>query len=385
MMYLEAFPAEFRLGFALLFAALTAGICWRWPHAPGKWWLIAAAVVAVWHPLSGAAVVQFGVRKFGAIQPQLWPVGDYWLTASLLIIYGQTLILPAWTSRPARRWFINLLGSWGIFCLLIPSERDSNSSNGFVGLVAMFSAGLMGLGLAFGFWQAMQAPDRKDPWITTVKNVGLALLVGWLAIIVLTAASSGYVWSAPIIILGILGGSVAVGLGTTAFSLPHYTVEKPSGVQPPAGTSVSSPPAPMQAEAASIISPAPNQAANPPAGSFEPVKVGRNAIPQPTTSASPRFSFGGFVAACVVMVFVAWFAIILAAPHRGPLSPHFTPLGTREYLQDQDPVNRVLALGILVSAGLFTVGSWRVGSRGFAIGALVSGVLLALLALKLHS
>jgi hypothetical protein len=361
MMYLEAFPSEFRLGFALLFAGITVAVCWRWPHAAGRWWLIAAAVVAVWQPLTGAALIQFGDRKYGSVQPQSWPVGDYWLIASLLIIYGQTLCPPAWTCRPARRWFINLLGSWGVFCLLAAGGSDTNATNELVGLVATFSAGLMGLGLAFGFWQAMQAGGQKDPWLTTAMNVGLALLVGWLVLIVLTAASSGYVWGAPFIVLGILGGSVVVGLGTTTVSHQPDPTEGSSAVQSTARPSV------------------------PPPDSSSSPKADAGTSPLPPTPASPRFSFVEFVVACFVMVFVAFFAVLLAAPHRGPLSPHFTTLGTREYLEDQGPVNRVLALGILVSAALFTVGSWKVGSRGFAIGALISGVLLALLALKLHS
>lgn len=400
MMYIEAFPAEIRLGIALLLVAVTVAICWRWPHAAGRWWLIAAAVVAVWQPLAGAALIPIHGRNPSSAQTLSWPVGDYWLTASLLIIYGQTLCLPAWNTRPARRWFINLLGSWGVFCLLIAAGSGPNTTNELVGLVAKFSAGLMGLGLVFGFWQAMQAGDRKDPWLTTAKNVGLALLVGWLALVVLTAASSGYVWGAPVVIFGILGGSVAVGLGVTLASRQSETHSEPTGVQPAATVAVAAPPTPSSPgeEATSERATAASQAATLPADSLVQSRADTGASPAlsaaPDTTkadapASPeatnqRFSFGAFVAACFVMVLVAWVAVDLAAPHRGPQSPHVTPLGTHEYLQDQGPVNRTLALGIGLTALGIAKLAWRPGWRSFAAGMLVSGLLLALLALGLH-
>jgi hypothetical protein len=215
-------------------------------------------------------------------------------------------------------------------------------------VAAKFSAGLMGLGLIFGIGQEVLAGDRKDGCLTAAKNVGLALLVGWLALVVLTFASSGYVWTAPVIVLGILGGSVAAGLGVTPLSIRNETRRELSGIQTTVTVAVhSSPtPAPSGKEAVVEVASAANQAPPPSADAGKPSQTDTGASPalsattdvqRTDASAQPeaanqRFSFGAFVAACFVMVPVTWIAVALAAPLRGPLSPHFTTLGTREYL-----------------------------------------------------
>lgn len=400
MMYIEAFPAEIRLGVALLFAGVAGVVCWRWPRAAGKWWLVAAALVAVWQPLTGVELIPVRSRTPGSAPTLSWPVGDYWVLASLLIIYGQTVCLPAWNAWPARRWFTNLLGSWGVYCLLTLSVNNTNPSDALVGTTAKFSAGLMCLGLIFGLWQELHAGDQKDWWLTAAKHVGLALLVGWLALVVLTLASSGHVWSAPVIVLGILGGSVAAGMGVMLVSRRRETYREPSGVPPAATAAVSAPPTLSSPgkEVTSERAIAASQAATLPADSLVQSRADTGAIP--ALSATPdtrradapaapeainqRFSFGAFVAASFVMVLVAWIAVALAASHRGARSPHVTPLGTHEYLQDQGPVNRTLALGIALAALAIAKVAWRPGWRSFAAGILVSGLLLALLALGLH-
>lgn len=400
MTYFETFLTESRLGTALLLAGSAVAVCWRWPRAPGKWWLIAAAVVAVWQLLTGAGLIPIHGRNPNSTQTVPWPVGGYWLLASLLIIYAQTVCLPGWNSRPARRWFTNVLGSWGAYCLLTVGRSSSDGSDALIDVTGKFSAGLMGLGLIFGFGQEWFAGDRKDGWLTAAKNVGLALLVGWLALFVLAVVSSGYAVTNPVIFLGILGGSVAVGLGVTPPSSQDETQREPSDVQPTvtAAAHATPTPAPSGKEAVVEVASAASQTPPPPAETREPSQTDTGASPAlsattdvqrtdasaPPEAANQRFSFGAFVAACFVMVPVTWVAVALAAPLRGPLSPHFTTLGTRQYLQDQGPVNCILSLSIALIALVIAKVAWRPGWRSFAAGILFSGLLLALLALGLH-
>lgn len=257
------------------------------------------------------------------------------------------------------------------------------------------------LGLAFGLFHKLQSPPRRDWLLEAGWNLGLALLVGLLALLVLTVVSSGYIWTAPAIVLGILGGSVTVGLGVTLAFRQRESLCEPTDLQPAVAASAPPAPSPSGTDAMVKRATAASQAAvaaTSPAGSLVQSRADTGASPAPPAtpdaadpgaSAPPeatrqRFSFGAFVAACFVMVLLAWIAADLAAPHRGPQSEHVTTLGTHPFVQDQRPVNRALAMSIALTALIIAKVAWRPGWRSFAAGILFSGLLLALLALGLH-
>lgn len=280
-------------------------------------------------------------------------------------------------------------------------------------LVTRWCAGLLGLGLLFGAIQKTLAPAATPDWVILAGwNCALALSVAFLALLVLGAVSMGYAWTPPIV-LGTLLSAVAIGLGMGWFGRAKSVSSAASNDSPTVGSMASDRPpmaapdgfsaapqtmsqthtdAPLESATEASQAQPPNADAqlNGPAvrnlsdsgtNSDHPATTD---LPAPAAKANRVFSLGAFVLACFVMVPVAWIAVDLAAPHRGPQSPHVTPLGTHEYLQDQGPVNRTLALGIALTALVIAKVAWRPGWRSFAAGILVSGLLLALLALGLH-